>query len=72
MKEISKNTVSRRTALTGAGVAGLAGAVAAVMPGSDPVKAADAMQTSDSAPGTDDGGYRLTEHIKRYYSTART
>ena len=72
MKETSKNTVSRRTALAGAGAAGLAGAVAAVLPGADPVKAADATPPSQSAQAAEDGGYRLTEHIKRYYSTART
>jgi len=71
MKQSSEKVLSRRTALAGAGVVGAAAAAAALMPtqpAQQPVaQAADAAGQGASA----DAGYRLTEHIKRYYSTAR-
>ena len=73
MKPTSDNVLSRRRALAGAGAAGAAAAVAAVAAGSlspaqpQPTVAADADRPQDDA-----GGYHVTEHIKRYYSTART
>jgi hypothetical protein len=72
MKPASEQAISRRKALAGASAAGALAAVAAVA--SSAMVAAP--EQSAAAPGdkaeTDQEGYRLTEHIKRYYSTART
>jgi hypothetical protein len=64
-----KTTIDRRAALAGAGAAGaLAAAVAVLpsMPSAPPTEAAGDKPAPDAA-----SGYRLTEHIKRYYATAR-
>lgn len=58
--------LSRRTVFAGAGVAGAAAAVTAVLPGAVATTAPVAAVTSAST-----GGYELTEHVKRYYQTAR-
>ena len=64
-----KQTVNRRAALAGAGTAGALAAAAALLPGTlqgTPAQVADAKPAPDGA-----AGYRLTEHVKRYYATAR-
>jgi O-antigen ligase len=65
-----KQTVPRRGLLAGAGAVGALAAVAAVLPGGQQAvadaKVADAKPAPDTA-----SGYRLTEHVKRYYSSAR-
>jgi hypothetical protein len=64
-----KPTIDRRAALVGAGTAGaLAAAVAVLpsMPGAAPAQEANSKPAPDAA-----SGYRLTEHIKRYYASAR-
>jgi hypothetical protein len=65
-----KPTIDRRTALAGAGTAGALVAAAAVLPsvqgGAPAPSDAETQAASDAAPG-----YRLTEHIKRYYASAR-
>lgn len=64
-----KQVLARRTWLGGAATAGAAAAASALLPsapktGAPPVAA--------GAPVADDaGGYRLSEHVKRYYATAR-
>jgi hypothetical protein len=59
--------VSRRTLFAGAGTVGALAAAAALMPGSKAVQG-----VASAAGSTAEGeGYRLTEHVKRYYQTAR-
>ncbi len=72
MKPASDQVLSRRKALAGAGAVGAVVAVAAVASSG---LASAPLQAPTSATGPVDAsqdGYRLTEHIKRYYSTART
>ena len=71
MKQSSESSLSRRTALAGAGAVGAVAAVAAVLPGTGAQTEVQAQAPSDAA-ASDSAKYRLTEHIKRYYSTART
>lgn len=60
--------LSRRTLFAGAGAAGALAVVASAVPkgpAADPV-------TLAKAPEADaNGGYQLTDHVKRYYQTAR-
>lgn len=60
--------LSRRTVFAGAGTAGALAAVAAVLPkapaGPEPVAAGE-------QPDADKGGYQVTQHVLRYYQTAR-
>ncbi len=60
--------LSRRHLFAGAGAAGALAVVAATVP-----KAPDAQPVAEAAvPDADTaGGYQLTEHVKRYYQTAR-
>lgn len=70
MSKQSTSPVSRRTALAGAGTAGALAAAAAVLPLARP--AADAGAVAAKAQADEQaGGYQLTEHVKRYYRTAR-
>ena len=59
-------SLSRRTVFAGAGAVGAAAAAVAVLPGvaKSPVAAAVAAPAST-------GGYQLTEHVRRYYQTAK-
>lgn len=68
METNPKTTVNRRTVFAGAGAVGALGAIAAVtsLPGMAPAPAKTAQARLDTT-----GGYRLTEHVKRYYATAR-
>ncbi|HEU4459856.1 MAG TPA: formate dehydrogenase [Methylibium sp.] len=70
MRDTNKPSSGRRAVLAGAGVAGVLGAAAAVMPGAKQGDAAQAAAATapqrDAAPG-----YRLTEHVQSYYRTAR-
>ena len=63
------NTVlTRRRVFAGAGTAGALAAAAAVLPltkGAAPVVAALPSNKAES------GGYQVTEHVLRYYQTAR-
>lgn len=66
MKE-PQSKLSRRHVFAGAGTVGALAAAAAVLP-----------VAQDGAPGVDDkrvaepnGGYRLSEHVQRYYRTAK-
>ena len=63
-----KKSLDRRTILAGAGTVGALAAAAAVLPavqGTQPQQA-----SAEPLPDTA-AGYRLTEHIKRYYASAR-
>lgn len=69
MSKQSTSPISRRKALAGAGTAGALAAAAAVLPLGQ--KAPEV--AAGPAPATPEptGGYQLTEHVKRYYQTAR-
>jgi len=67
MKE-PKSTLSRRTLFAGAGTIGAVAAAATLLPGVQQVTE----PPEAKAPPENGGGYRLTEHVKRYYQTART
>ena len=65
----SKETLGRRTVLAGTATAGALAATAALLPKAgapDHQAAVDTKALPDTA-----AGYRLTEHVKRYYKTAR-
>lgn len=60
-------TLSRRRMFAGAGGVGALAAVAAVLP----MTKAEAPATVVAEADSKEGGYQLTEHVKRYYQTAR-
>ena len=66
----SSSRLSRRTLFAGAGVAGAAAVAATALPAVVPRRAEPAPTTGRPAPEKG-GGYALTEHVKRYYKTAR-
>jgi hypothetical protein len=69
MNRNDQQPLARRTLLAGAGTAGALVAAASLLPGdpaSPPAHAAEAPVSPEPAMG-----YRLTEHVQRYYRTAR-
>lgn len=60
--------VSRRRLFAGAGTVGALAAAAAAVP---LVRQAPAEVVADAATTDATGGYRATEHVERYYQTAR-
>jgi hypothetical protein len=66
----SKQQVDRRQALAGAGAVGALTAVAAVLPGLSTEGTATSQGAAQAQPDTA-AGYRLTEHVKRYYASTR-
>jgi len=58
--------LSRRVFLAGAATAGAAAAGAAALPGATAQPQSAAVPPSAPERG---GGYRLSEHVKRYYKT---
>ena len=71
MKQSNPNPLSRRKALAGAGVATAAAAAAVMLPAGPQAPVVEAAAPKVGSPESDAGGYRVTEHIKRYYDTAR-
>ena len=69
MSKTPKFPISRRTALAGAGTAGALAAAAAVLPLGKPAAEPAAAKSPNDID--EKGGYQLTEHVKRYYQTAR-
>lgn len=67
MKKPSTPALSRRTVFAGAGAAGALAAAAAVVPAAR--EAAVAAAPAEKPEQT--GGYRLSEHVKQYYASAR-
>jgi hypothetical protein len=65
--QTSASSLTRRRMFAGAGTVTALAAVAAVLPGTK--TAAPALV--GAVPETTEEGYRLSEHIKRYYQTAR-
>ncbi len=59
----------RRAVLGGAAVAGGLAAVASLLPEQKAADVTPALQAQTTA--TDTKGYQLSEHVKRYYATAR-
>jgi len=59
--------LSRRTLFAGAGTAGALAAAAALFPKA----AVPVLAAVPAAPAAAEGGYQLTEHVQRYYQTAR-
>lgn len=65
----SQEKLGRRTVLGGVAVVGAAAGAAALVPGR-PTPQPPVDKTAQAATPSGDG-YRLTEHIQRYYATAR-
>jgi hypothetical protein len=67
-----KQPLGRRTMLAGAGTVGALAAAAAALPLVQHQAPADAKAKPGAQQPLDtDGGYRLTEHVKRYYRSTR-
>ncbi|MEO6973737.1 MAG: formate dehydrogenase [Rhodoferax sp.] len=64
----SQSKLSRRTVFAGAGTVGVVAAVAGLIPSTDKPQPASAQPKVAPTRG---GGYSLTDHVKRYYKTAR-
>jgi len=69
MSKTPSPQLSRRRVFAGAGTAGALAAAAVVLPLAKP-DSEEAVAEAKPAPDTD-GGYRLTEHVKRYYQTTK-
>lgn len=65
-----KETLARRTLLGGAATATAALGAVALVRGKD-APATPALATAQVTDAADGEGYRLTDHIKHYYATAR-
>ncbi|MBL8324518.1 MAG: formate dehydrogenase [Rubrivivax sp.] len=68
MSKPSSPALNRRTVFAGAGAVGALAAAASVLPGQP---AATPASTTAAKPAQG-GGYRLSEHVKQYYASART
>ena len=66
----TKKALDRRTVLAGAGAVGALAAAAVALPGT-PSPGASVKSAQVEAPADTSAGYRLTEHVKHYYRTAR-
>ena len=67
----TKNLLDRRTMVAGAGAVGALAAVAALVVGASG-KTSEAQQVAQAQPPADtSAGYRLSDHVKHYYQTAR-
>lgn len=69
MSKTPNPQLTRRRVFAGAGTAGALAAAAAVLPLARP-DSQQAAAATKPAPDTG-GGYRLTEHVKRYYQTTK-
>jgi hypothetical protein len=69
MSTSHRSTMSRRTVFAGAGTLGALAAAAAIVPAAKPEPVQPVADAGKAA--TDDGRYQLTEHVRRYYRTAR-
>ena len=65
----SKQTVGRRAVLAGVGTVGALTATVALLPTAEQTSANPAVPLKPEPEGA--AGYRLTEHVKRYYQTTR-
>jgi hypothetical protein len=62
--------LGRRRLFAGAGAVGALASAAAVLPGLHPTEPVAADTERKPAPDAG-GGYQLTDHVKRYYQTAK-
>ncbi len=69
MNKTPSPRLSRRRVFAGAGTVGALAAAGAVLPLAD-AGGKRAATEPKSAPDAD-GGYRLTEHVRRYYQTTK-
>jgi hypothetical protein len=69
MSQESTSMLSRRTVFAAAGTVGALGAAVVALPRAEPPAAAAADKAATSADA--DGRYQATEHVLRYYQTAR-
>lgn len=68
MSKTPASTLSRRHVFAGAGAVGALAAAATLLPSApQPVAAADASQAKPDP----EGGYQVTQHVLRYYQTAK-
>lgn len=65
--KIAASPLTRRNVFVGAGTAGALAAVAAVLPRSQP----EVVAAVADVAAVKEEGYQLTDHVKRYYATAR-
>ena len=65
-----KPMLSRRRVFAGAGTVGALAAAAAVLPAATKAPASTPAEPA-AEPPPQGGGYRLTEHVERYYRTTR-
>lgn len=65
--KLAASPLTRRHVFVGAGTAGALAAAATVMPRSQPDVAAKVAELATSK----EEGYQLTDHVRRYYETAR-
>lgn len=70
MKSSDQQPVARRSLLAGAGTVGALAAAATLLPARKPTPTPSA-ESVQTASADDHSGYRLTEHVKQYYRTAR-
>ncbi|MEO7150211.1 MAG: formate dehydrogenase [Burkholderiaceae bacterium] len=63
--------LKRRGLVLGVGSAGAAALAVKLMPGAVPVAPATSVAKS-AVSSVDAGGYRLSEHVRRYYETTRS
>ena len=61
------SVLKRRTLFAGAGSLGALAAVAAVLPTTQTAP----MAVAQTQPADPQGGYQVTEHVERYYQSAR-
>ncbi len=71
MSQPSRPSSSRRRALAGAGTVGALAAVAAVLPGAPTAGRTGGDTAATPSAPLEGGGYQLSEHVQRYYRTAR-
>jgi cysteine synthase len=72
MSKPTSPELSRRRVFAGVGTAGALAAVAAVLPIARPAAPAVAAAVPSPTPGDDEQGrYKLTQHVQRYYRTAQ-
>ena len=69
MSKPSQPSLTRRTVFAGAGTAGALAAAATLLPSKTATQAVPTAQPS-TEPG-EDGRYRATAHVLRYYQTAK-
>lgn len=69
MSKTPTTPISRRKVFAGAGTAGALAAAAAVLPLGKQAPESGVAKERNVADAN--GGYQLTEHVKRYYQTTR-